>query len=178
LLLHICCAPDATVPFRDLKTENWDEITGFFYGSNIHPWKEYLLRADTLKFLSEHENIPVHIASWEPATWLARTSHLAKEPERGKRCALCFALQLRAAAGEGRSLGATHLGTTLTISPHKDVALISRLGEKIAASCGLLWQGRIWRKNDGFLRSLTISRELGLYRQHYCGCIYSMPKGE
>ena len=64
--------------------------------------------------------------------------------------------------------------TTLSISPHKDVRLISRLGEKISDSLGLIWEDRIWRKNSGFLRSLQISRELGLFRQNYCGCLYSL----
>jgi len=173
LLLHICCAPDATVPLRDLKAEGWGEIAGYFYGSNIHPREEYLLRADALKFLAEREGVFVLMDSWDPDGWLALASPLADEPEGGRRCALCFGLQLRAAAEEGARRGATHLGTTLTISPHKDVALISRLGGEIAASHGMIWQERIWRKNDGFLRSLAISGELGLYCQNYCGCLFS-----
>lgn len=117
---------------------------------------------------------------YDPDEWLACTFSLAEEPERGKRCAVCFELQLRASADEGVKRGATHLCTTLSISPHKDVALISRLGKEIAEACGLIWEDRIWRKNDGFLRSLRISEELGLYRQSYCGCLYSRgsaPKG-
>jgi predicted adenine nucleotide alpha hydrolase (AANH) superfamily ATPase len=173
LLLHICCAPDAAVPFRDLKAEGWDDIAGYFYGSNIHPREEYSLRAEALEFLAEREGVFVLMEPYEPDAWRALADPLAEEPEGGRRCALCFELQLRAAAAEGARRGATHLGTTLTISPHKDVALISRLGGEIAASHGMIWQDRVWRKNNGFLRSLTISAELGLYRQNYCGCLYS-----
>jgi predicted adenine nucleotide alpha hydrolase (AANH) superfamily ATPase len=177
MLLHICCAPDATVPVRDLKTEGWNEIVGYFYGSNIHPREEYLRRAEALNFLAGHEKLLVLTARYNPEGWVTRASSLADEPERGKRCALCFELQLRAAADEGVRQGATHLCTTLTISPHKDVTLISRLGEEAADSHGLEWQDRIWRKNNGFLRSLKMSEELGLYRQNYCGCLYSRRSG-
>jgi predicted adenine nucleotide alpha hydrolase (AANH) superfamily ATPase len=173
LLLHVCCAPDATVPFRDLKAEDWDEILGYFYGSNIHPEEEYRRRAETLDFLSEREGVSVSMRPYEPEEWFVHASPLAGEPERGARCALCFALQLEAAAEEGQRRGATHLATTLSISPHKDVALLSRLGREAAVSHGLTWEDRVWRKRNGFLRSVEISRELGLYRQSYCGCVYS-----
>ncbi|MDR1376411.1 MAG: epoxyqueuosine reductase QueH [Synergistaceae bacterium] len=176
LLLHICCAPDATVPFRELKIEDWTEILGYFYGSNIHPLEEYRRRSETLDFLSEHEGIAVFTRPYDPEEWLARASSLADEPEGGARCALCFALQLRAAAEEGERRGSTHLATTLSTSPHKDVPLISRLGREAAASHGLTWEDRIWRKRDGFSRSARISSELGLYRQNYCGCVYSRNK--
>jgi predicted adenine nucleotide alpha hydrolase (AANH) superfamily ATPase len=174
-LLHVCCAPDAVVPFRDMKAEGWD-ITGYFYGSNIHPKDEYLRRADALKFLARRDGIAVLMRPYDPDEWFARASALADEPERGARCALCFEMQLRAAAEEGQRRGATHLGTTLSISPHKDVALISRLGKEISAAHGLIWDDRVWRRNDGFLRSLRIGKELGLYRQNYCGCAYSKPE--
>lgn len=172
MLLHICCAPDATVPLLDLKAEGW-EVVGYFYGSNIHPQDEYLKRADAVEALAGHEKTSVSMRPYDPNEWLDRTAFLADEPERGRRCALCFELQLEAAADEGVRLNATHLCTTLSISPHKDVTLISRLGREIAASRGLLWEDRIWRKNNGFLRSLALCRDLGLYRQTWCGCVYS-----
>ena len=176
LLLHICCAPDATVPFQALKAEDWEEIVGYFYGSNIHPEEEYRRRAEGVKFLSGREGISVLLRPYDPGEWFAHASPLAGEPERGVRCALCFTLQLRAAALECAERGMTHLSTTLTISPHKDAALISGLGAGIAASRGLIWEDRVWRKGGGFLRSVQISKELGLYRQNYCGCRYSLPK--
>jgi predicted adenine nucleotide alpha hydrolase (AANH) superfamily ATPase len=171
-LLHVCCAPDAVIPFRDMKAEGW-EIVGYFYGSNIHPEGEYRRRAGALEFLARGEGVDVFMRPYDPEEWFVRASGLAGEPERGARCALCFEMQLRAAAEEGRGCGATHLGTTLSISPHKDVALISRLGREIGAAYGLAWDDRVWRKKGGFLRSLQLCKELGLYRQSYCGCLYS-----
>ena len=173
LLLHVCCAPDATVPFQVLKSEPWEKVVGYFYGSNIHPADEFRRRADALKHLSERYEVDVLSHPYEPDDWFAAASHLADEPERGKRCEICFSLQLRAAAEEGVKRGVSHLCTTLTISPHKNAALISRLGVEIAALYGLIWENRIWRKKGGFLRSVQISKELGLYRQSYCGCVYS-----
>jgi len=175
LLLHICCAPDATVPIQTLKDEAWEEVAGYFYGSNIHPEDEYLRRADAVKFLSCREGVAVYMRPYNPDEWFSEASNetLQREPEGGARCAVCFALQLRAAADEAKRLGASHLCTTLTISPHKDAALISRLGGEIATALGLTWENRIWRKNNGFSRSARISRELQLYRQNYCGCGYS-----
>jgi predicted adenine nucleotide alpha hydrolase (AANH) superfamily ATPase len=178
LLLHVCCAPDATVPFRDLKAEGW-ALTGYFYGSNIHPEAEYQRRAEALLFLAEREGIPVITRPYTPDEWFARVSHLADEPEGGLRCALCLAAQLRAAAEEGARMGVSCLSTTLTTSPRKDAALVSRLGAEAVASLeaavslGLAWDDRVWRKKNGFLRSLRITQELGLYRQNYCGCAYS-----
>lgn len=172
LFMHVCCAPDAAAPFEVLKNEN-SEVVGYFYGSNIHPANEFFRRAAAVKSLSEHSGVNILFRPYEPDEWFAAVSHLADEPERGERCYLCFSLQLRAAAREAAAMGISHLCTTLTISPHKDIAIISRLGAEIAEQAGLTWEGRIWRKNNGFLRSVQISKELGLYRQSYCGCCYS-----
>jgi predicted adenine nucleotide alpha hydrolase (AANH) superfamily ATPase len=158
-----------------MKAEGWNLI-GYFYGSNIHPEDEYRRRAGAVEFLARAEDIEVLARPYDPEEWFARASGLADEPERGARCALCFEIQLRAAAEEGKRRGATHLGTTLSISPHKNVAIISRLGREIGAEHGLTWDDRVWRKNNGFLRTLRLSKELGLYRQNYCGCRYSEAK--
>ena len=99
---------------------------------------------------------------------------LEDEPERGVRCAVCFRVQLDAAAEYAAANGFTHLCTTLTISPHKDAALINAIGAEAAAPRGIEWVERVWRKRDGFKRSVAESKRLGLYRQNYCGCIFSM----
>ena len=175
LLLHICCAPDATVPTRDLTAEGW-QVTGFFYGSNIHPREEYVRRLTTLHRLMAHEGLPLEEGPYAPEDWIAHMerSRLMEEPEGGRRCTECFLMQLASAAEAAVRLGCTHLCTSLTTSPHKDVERIARLGTACAASRGLTWEPRVWRKRNGFLRSLEISRELGLYRQNYCGCVASL----
>ena len=174
MLLHICCAPDATVPTRDLAAEGW-QVAGFFYGSNIQPEEEYRLRLGALHTLREHRGLPVEVAPYAPEEWRAHMLRLGlmEEPEGGRRCTACFELQLAAAAGAAVRLGCSHLCTSLTISPHKDAARITAIGERIAAAHGLTWEPRIWRKKNGFLRSIRISKEMGLYRQNYCGCLPS-----
>ena len=173
LILHICCAPDATVPGEELLKEGY-VTTGFFYGSNIHPEEEFVKRADAVRSLCLIKGIGCRIMEYDPQTWISATEGSASEPEGGKRCPLCFELQLRAAAGHAAEMGAAYLTTTLTISAHKDPQVINKIGEKVASEHGLQWIHRIWRKNDGFRRSVEESRSLGLYRQDYCGCIYSI----
>lgn len=173
MMLHICCAPDATVPMRELQAEGW-EVSGFFYGSNIHPQEEYLRRLAALRTLRDCESVPVVEAPYLPRSWFDRMAGLMEEPEGGLRCTACFALQLEAAALEARRRGYGRLCSSLTISPHKDVPRILRLGAEICGRHGLDWEPRVWRKHDGFLRSLKLSREMGLYRQNYCGCLPSL----
>ena len=177
LLLHICCAPDATVPWPELLSEGYETV-GYFYGGNIHPQEEYEKRAGAVMTLAEVTQAPAVLPAYEPEAWLDATRELACEPERGRRCALCFRLQLAAAASYAAENGFTHLSTTLTISPHKDAALINKIGAEAAAARGLVWLARVWRKQDGFKRSVAESRRLGLYRQNYCGCIYSLRSRE
>lgn len=173
ILLHICCAPDASVPVPDLLAEEWN-VKGFFYGSNIHPFEEYTKRLEALDILRKNTGIECEIAAYNPGEWLEKVSGLENEPEGGRRCEKCFELQLEAGACLAKRLGFENFCTTLTISPHKNVQLINKIGEKISILNNIQWLNRIWRKNNGFLRSVKASKEMGLYRQNYCGCIYSM----
>ena len=172
LLLHICCAPDATVPWPSLIGEGC-ETAGYFYGGNIHPKMEYDKRAAAVSALAEHTGAELFLADYSPEPWFEAVRGLEKEPERGARCEKCFALQLEAASEWGAAHGFTHLCTTLTISPHKNVNLINEIGARAAAARGLVWVERGGRKNNGLKRSVEISKALGLYRQNYCGCIFS-----
>ena len=172
ILLHICCAPDASVPVPDLIAEGWN-VKGFFYGGNIHPFEEYQRRLEALNILIKHTGIDCEIMPYNPEEWLDKVHGLENEPEGGRRCTQCFMAQFEAGALAAKKLGCENFCTTLTISPHKNVALINELGQGIATQNGLIWQNRIWRKNNGFLRSINASKNLGLYRQDYCGCIFS-----
>ena len=175
LLLHICCAPDASVPVPDLLAEGWN-VKGFFYGSNIHPHDEYIKRLEAVDILKKYSGIDCEILEYNPGEWLEKISGLENEPEGGRRCARCFEIQLEAGACLARKLGIENFSTTLTISPHKNVQLINEIGERVSALHGITWQSRIWRKNNGFLRSVRASKELGLYRQNYCGCVFSISR--
>lgn len=173
LILHICCAPDATVPVDGLLEDGY-EVEGFFYGGNIQPAEEFKKRAAALESLCKTKEIDYYSMTYDPNRWLRGAEKFASEPEGGKRCLLCFELQLMAAAKYAVLRGAGFLTTTLTISPHKDPSVINGIGEKVSTEHKLTWVSRIWRKNNGFKRSIDESRRLGLYRQDYCGCIYSM----
>ena len=176
LMLHICCAPDATVPWPELLADGFD-VRGFFYGGNIHPFEEYEKRADAVRSLSSILNREAVFPEYETERWFSATEAYKDEPERGKRCPVCFRLQLESAAKCAVSCGCTHLSTTLTISPHKDPVLINNIGSEISLAHGLVWVDRIWRKNNGFKRSVEESKRMGIYRQNYCGCAYSVQKG-
>ena len=173
VLLHICCAPDGSIPVPDLQAEGWN-VAGFFYGSNLHPKEEYLRRLEAVQVLAGHCGISCVIGRYCPEEWLEGVKGLEAEPEGGRRCERCFTLQLEACAREAVRLGREWICTTLTISPHKNAGLINEIGESVAERWGLRWESRIWRKKDGFLRSVRASRELGLYRQNYCGCTFSI----
>ena len=173
ILLHICCAPDGSVPVPDLQAEGWN-VVGFFYGSNIHPFDEYARRLEAVNILAAHCGISCVIGHYEPDEWFEGVKGLEAEPEGGRRCEKCFTLQLEACAREAVRLGRGSICTTLTISPHKNAELINVLGQAIADRYCLHWENRIWRKRDGFLRSVRASKELGLYRQKYCGCAFSV----
>ncbi len=177
ILLHICCAPDGTIPVPDLQSEGWN-VTGFFYGSNIHPHHEYIRRLEAVNILAGHHGISCIIGHYNPQEWLESVKGLESEPEGGRRCTKCFTLQFEACAAEAERLGCQYISTTLTISPHKNAELINSLGRDIAESHGLIWENRVWRKKNGFLRSVRASRELGLYRQNYCGCTFSIMQGK
>jgi predicted adenine nucleotide alpha hydrolase (AANH) superfamily ATPase len=171
-LLHVCCAPDATVPWPALREEGF-EVDGFFYGSNIHPEDEWARRRDAVKKLAAALGERPVIFPYDPESWLGLTRNTAREPEGGARCRICFRAQLKASAEYAASMGYKHLCTTLSISPHKDPLAINMIGSSVADSFGVKWLERVWRKKDGFKMSVSRSRELGLYRQNYCGCVYS-----
>ncbi|MDR1470995.1 MAG: epoxyqueuosine reductase QueH [Synergistaceae bacterium] len=173
VLLHICCAPDATVPWPALLGEGF-EVDGFFYGGNIHPEGEWEMRRDSVVLLAEKLGRRVEISPYDPGQWFDWTSGLSGAHEGGERCRACFGAQLGASSVFARENGYGLLSTTLTISPHKDPALVNEIGEEVSSRTGVRWLPRVWRKNDGFRLSVERSREMGLYRQKYCGCVYSV----
>ncbi|MCD6363435.1 MAG: epoxyqueuosine reductase QueH [Synergistetes bacterium] len=177
VLLHICCAPDATYPFLELSKE-FETIIGYFYGSNIHPIEEYERRKEALVKLSREWKFTVIFERYDPESWVKEMKGLEKEPEGGKRCEKCFRLQLERTALKAKELGIEAFTTTLTISPHKDVVLINSLGKEIAEKTGLKFIERIFRKKNGFKKSVELSKKSNLYRQNYCGCIFSIRKEE
>ncbi len=175
LLLDVCCAPDATVALERL--EGRFDTTLLFQGSNIHPRLEYELRLLEVRRLSIAKGVPLIVDSYEPERWLEAVRGLEAEPEGGKRCEACFKFRLRRAAQLAAELGFDGFSTTLTASPHKDIKLIDKLGKEAAEEFGVQWHGEAYRKGDGFRRSVQLSKQMGMYRQSYCGCKFSL-RGE
>jgi predicted adenine nucleotide alpha hydrolase (AANH) superfamily ATPase len=172
MLLHVCCGTCSLYPYFFLK-KNFD-VTFFYYNPNIHPGKEYLLRLDGVKTVSKIHSIPLIIGRYEIKKWMNLTLKLKDEPESGKRCALCFNMRLEKTALTAKKLGFDFFGTTLTVSPHKNQKIINSAGNKIGHLIKINFYQADFKKKDGFKKTIELSKNSGLYRQNYCGCIYSM----
>ena len=172
LLLHVCCGPCST-HVLDVLSASFD-VTGLFFNPNIHPPPEYAARLQAARRCFLEKGRDLREGPYEPRRWFERVRGLEDEPEGGGRCAACIRMRLeeagRAAAAEGVALFAT----TLSISPHKDASLINRLGSEIGERLGIRFFEADFKKKNGYRESCRISRRLGLYRQNYCGCVYSM----
>lgn len=171
LLVHICCAPDASYAVPLLEAEH--AVTGFFDNPNIEPPEEYERRLAETRKLESLLGFSVEAGPYEPERWLAMTRVFAAEPEKGRRCAVCYALRLDRTARRAAERGFSAFATVMSVSPWKDARLMNRIGLRLARKHGLRFIESDFKKKDGFRRSVEISRRLGLYRQNYCGCRYS-----
>lgn len=173
LLLHACCAPCSSYVLEYLYGRF--DITLYFYNPNIAPEEEYFYRCAELKRLVSEMGLDVKIVveKYDPQPFYDLAKGLEELPERGERCRRCIGLRLEAAAAKAAELGADFFTTTLTISPHKDCAFINEYGAQAAEKYGVSWLFSDFKKNEGYKRSIELSREYDLYRQGYCGCIYS-----
>jgi len=176
VLLHICCAPDASYGVRALR-ELFD-VTGFFYNPNIHPAGEHRKRVQATLDLREKAPFPLILGEGGEAGWEEEVRGLEREPERGRRCEACVRFRLRETARKAAELGMPAFGTVLTVSPKKDAAMVNRVGAEVEKETGVRFVAADLKKKDGYLQSVRITRELGIYRQRYCGCRHSLPGGE
>lgn len=176
ILLHICCAPCSTHVFRTLAEEF--EVVGFFYDPNIQPQAEYEARLCETGRLAEVFGFKLITGEYDSELWNRSVSGLEGEREGGERCSVCYRVRLARAAEAARDEGCEYLATTLTVSPHKKAAVINPLGEDEARRAGVKFYAADFKKRDGFKKSCRLSNELGLYRQGYCGCLYSLRERE
>ena len=204
LLLHACCGPCSSAVLERLA--DFFDISIFYYNPNIHPTAEYERRLEELAFFLEkrydktNENLPALIRTdYNPDDFFAAVNikdfpERAQEPERGERCFACYRLRMKKAAFYALKNGFDYFTTTLSISPHKDAAKINAIGaaleQELKAPCSAsnasLGQNTAvprylyadFKKRNGYKRSLEISADYGLYRQDYCGCIYSKQNSE
>lgn len=172
ILLHICCAPDATYPIEVLSQEF--EVSGYFYNPNIHPFDEYSTRLEETEQLMEQSGVTLYEGEYEPELWCRQTEGMETEPEGEKRCIVCYRMRLENTARFAKNMGFQWFTTTLTISPHKNSKIIFTIGKELEAKYGVNFLELDFKKRDGFRKSLAISKKLGLYRQDYCGCIHSL----
>ncbi len=173
LLLHACCAICSGYPVSLLKDMGYSLVT-YFYNPNIYPEAEYFKRLEAEKILCSHYGIELIEGEYLPQEFYDCAEGLEQEPEKGRRCDKCFALRLGKTAELAKARGIDNFTTTITISPHKDFQKLTRIGTEIAEEYGLNYLAIDFKKKDGFLKTNSISRELGLYRQKYCGCEFSV----
>jgi epoxyqueuosine reductase len=174
LLLHVCCAPDATVALERLPET--DDIRLYFDNPNIHPAEEYARRVEAFLKLACRTDADYEIGPYDPDGWYQAVQGHEADPEGGERCRLCIAFRLERTARHALETGFEAFDTVLSTSPHKKSALIHELGASIAQRHGLHFLASDFKKMDGFKRSVELSRLYGLYRQNYCGCEYSIHK--
>ncbi|MDD5169722.1 MAG: epoxyqueuosine reductase QueH [Syntrophales bacterium] len=166
LLLHTCCAPCTIYPLKVLRGQGHD-LTGYFYNPNIHPYLEYKKRLDTLKEFAAREAFPVIFDETYPMETFLREV-VGNEEDR---CRHCYELRLRFVAKEARAGNYDAFSTTLLYSIYQKHDLIRVAGEKAAAEYGVSFLYSDFR--EGWAEGVSVSREQGMYRQPYCGCIYS-----
>lgn len=173
LLLHSCCGPCSSAVIERLN-EHF-ALTVFYYNPNIEPEEEYLHRlAEQKRLLSLLPgNIPLLPCNWENQRFRAFGEQMANAPEGGERCLSCFALRLEKTAEAAKAGGFEYFTTTLSVSPHKNAEALNRIGRAIAEKAGVKFLTADFKKKNGYLRSLQLSKEFDLYRQDYCGCLFS-----
>ena len=180
LALHSCCAPCSSAVLEQLNDAF--QIAVFYYNPNISPEDEFRRRAEEqLRLVREMplaEDIRAEIGAYDPERFYAAVRGHESDPEGGARCSICFELRLRETAKYARDIGAEYFTTTLSISPLKDASRLNTLGSAIAAEYGLKYLHSDFKKKDGYRRSFALSKEYDLYRQDFCGCVYSKLEAE
>lgn len=176
LLLHSCCAPCSSYVLEYLS--EFFAITVLYYNPNIYPDEEYAHRvreqqAFIGRFPAKHP-ISFVEGDFDKAAFYAMAKGLEGCPEGGERCFLCYELRLREAAREARARGLDYFCTTLSISPLKNAEKLNEIGLKLADEYGVKYLVSDFKKKNGYKRSVEISRAYGMYRQDYCGCVFSM----
>ena len=182
LLLHACCGPCSSYVLEYLY--KYFDITVLYYNPNIYPQEEYERRFSELKKLYEsfppalEGKVKVVEQNYDPeefyeAVGTQENPELAKEPEKGERCRRCYEFRLRRAYEYACAGKLDYFCTTLSISPFKDAEKLNVIGEQLEKEGGPHWLPSDFKKKGGFKRSLEISEEYGMYRQDYCGCVYS-----
>ena len=175
LLLHSCCAPSSSYCLTYLA--DVFDITLYFYNPNITEKSEYDHRLSELVRLAREMLLPrkvvVEPGPWDPDRFFEMAKDLEDAPERGARCVKCYTMRLDETARVAREMKADFFATTLTLSPLKEARVINSIGSKLTQEGSATYLETDFKKNGGYQKSIELSKEYGLYRQNYCGCVYS-----
>jgi len=171
LLVHVCCAPDAAYVIGLLR-ESYD-VTGFFSNSNIQPAEEYERRLGEARKVAGILGVRLIEDVYDPSLWTRVTHKFRNELEKGRRCDVCYAFRLERTARTASGLGFDGFTTIMSLSPWKKAAALNRIGKMLGRRHGVEFLEADFKKKDGFRKSVALSRDLSLYRQDYCGCLYS-----
>ena len=170
VILHICCGVCAAGA-ADVLLREGHSVTGYFYNPNIYPEEEYGLRLEAARRTAEHLGFDLVEGKYDPENWTPAVQALGGEPEGGARCFICYRIRLEKAFGFMREMGADVFTSTLTISPHKSATEINHIGAEIGVNS---FMARDFKKKDGFKKAAELAKSWGIYRQQYCGCVYSL----
>lgn len=173
VLLHICCAPDAAHGVPALQAERFD-VTGYFFNPNIHPDAEYAKRLEATRKLQEGIPFPLRVEGGREADWEAAVRGMEHEKERGKRCEACVRLRLRRTAEAALEGGFDAFASVLTVSRLKSARMVNPIGREEGERAGVAFIDADMGKNDGYNDSVRTTTRLGIYRQDYCGCRFSI----
>ncbi len=173
LLLHSCCGPCSSYVIEYLS--NYFDITVYYYNPNIHPREEYLHRLETQKKLVQRLGGAILIeGDYLPERFFDAVKGSENEPEGGERCRLCIDERLDSTARMAALGNFNFFATTLTVSPHKNAQSINKSGFELVKKYGVRWLPSDFKKKEGYKRSIELSAQFELYRQDYCGCVFSL----
>lgn len=177
LLLHSCCGPCSSYVISYLT--NYFDITILYYNPNIYPYDEYLKRKqEQIKLINEIDcsnNLDIMDCDYDNDLYEKCIIGLENESERGNRCMVCYNLRMEKTAKMAKEYNYDYFCTTLSVSPYKNAEWINKIGEKLQNKYNVNWLYSDFKKKDGYKQSILLSKKYNLYRQDYCGCIYSKP---
>jgi predicted adenine nucleotide alpha hydrolase (AANH) superfamily ATPase len=160
-----------------LLSDSYD-MRCFFCNPNIQPQEEYEKRLREARNVADHFKAPFDCSPYDPQSWESAIANFENTPEGGGRCEECFLLRLKTTARFCRSIGWPQFTTVMSISPHKNIDMLNKAGSVAAESYDVVYVPFNFKKNDGFRKSIQLSKDLGLYRQDYCGCRLSKAESE
>lgn len=175
VLLHSCCAPCSSAVISYLT--KYFDVTIYYYNPNIEPYEEYLKRKEEeIRFIKEFPNInklDIIDCDYDNDLFRSMAKGLESVPEGGVRCHKCYYMRLLSTANKAKDLGYDYFATTLTVSPYKNSQVLNKIGKSIEDQVGIKYLYSDFKKNNGYKKSIELSKEYNLYRQNYCGCIFS-----